>query len=254
MLHGHRIRLGGALLAAALTLSLASLAGAAGTVSLTILNTAYTQDFNTLASSGTSGALPTGWYFLETGTNANLLYTAGTGSSNAGDTYSFGATGNTERALGGVQSGSLVPTFGASFTNNTGSTIGQLAIAYTGEEWRLGTLSRPDQINFEMSTDATSLNTGTWSPVAALNFVTPDQAGVVGAKNGNAAGDRTAISNTIINLAIPNGTTFWIRWTDFNALSADDGLAVDDFSLTPAGQPLSSAQAPTWGKVKRMYR
>jgi len=50
----------------------------------------YTQDFNTLAASGTSGTLPSGWLFAETATNANTTYTAGDGSSNTGDTYSFG--------------------------------------------------------------------------------------------------------------------------------------------------------------------
>jgi hypothetical protein len=39
---------------------------------------------------------------------------------NTGDTYSFGAASNTERAFGGLQSGSLNPTIGAAFTNNTG--------------------------------------------------------------------------------------------------------------------------------------
>jgi hypothetical protein len=34
-------------------------------------------------------------------------------------------------------------------------------------------------------------------------------------------------------LAIANGASFWIRWTDFNANGSDDGLAIDDFSLTP---------------------
>ena len=67
---------------------------AAGTVSLTTLGTAYTQDFNTLASSGTANtAVPTGWDFSESGTNANATYRAGTGSDNTGDTYSFGADG-----------------------------------------------------------------------------------------------------------------------------------------------------------------
>ena len=49
--------------------------------------------------------------------------------------------------------------------------------------------------------------------------------------NGNA--NRTAVSATIAGLAIPAGQTFWIRWNDFNAAGSDDGLAVDDFSLTP---------------------
>lgn len=59
--------------------------------------TAYTQNFDSLANSGTSSALPTGWAFSESGTNANTMYTAGTGSGNAGDTYSFGPSGGTDR-------------------------------------------------------------------------------------------------------------------------------------------------------------
>ncbi|MFN5020282.1 MAG: hypothetical protein ACK5GP_01400, partial [bacterium] len=50
----------------------------------------YAQNFNTLAKAGASSVLPSGWLLLETGTNANANYTAGTGSSNSGDTYSFG--------------------------------------------------------------------------------------------------------------------------------------------------------------------
>lgn len=204
-------------------------------VSLTAAGSAYTQDFNTLASTGTSSTVPAGWAFSEAGTNANGTYTAGTGSSNAGDTYSFGAAGSTERAFGTLQSGALIPTIGACFTNNTGSAITSLAVAYTGEEWRLGTAGRTDQLNFEYSMDASSLTTGTWTGVAALNFTTPDEGGTVGARDGNAAGERTAIRSTITGLGIANETTFWIRWTDFNAAGADDGLAVDDFSLTPNG-------------------
>ena len=65
----------------------------------------YSQDFNSLANSGTSSSVPSGWSFVESGTNANTEYTAGTGSSTTGDTYSFGATGSPERAFGGLQSG-----------------------------------------------------------------------------------------------------------------------------------------------------
>lgn len=69
-----------------------------GTATLTGFGVAYQQDFDTLASSGTSGVEPLGWDVFETGTNANGLYAAGTGSNTAGDTYSFGIGGGTERA------------------------------------------------------------------------------------------------------------------------------------------------------------
>ncbi len=210
-------------------------AGAAGSVSLTTLGSAYVEDFNTLASSGTSSTVPNGWDFAESGTNANALYTAGTGSSNTGDTYSFGASDDTERAFGGLLSGSLNPTIGASFTNNTGSTITQLEISYTGEQWRLGTSGRTDRLDFQYSLDATSLTTGSWANVDNLDFNGPISTGTVGLLDGNSAANRSSISATIPDLNIADGATFWIRWTDFNASGSDDGLAVDDFSLTPNG-------------------
>lgn len=212
-------------------------------VSIPAFEVAVTENFNTLVSSGT-GTLantPTGWGYSEAGTNANGIYTAGTGSSNAGDTYSFGAASIAERALGGLQSGSLNPTIGASFTNNTGGTITSLDIAYTGEQWRLGALARVDRIDFQISTNATSLTTGTWIDVNTLDFTAPTTGPTVGALDGNAAANRAAISSTITSLSISNGATFFLRWTSFDAAGADDGLAVDDFSLTAHGDPGDTA-------------
>jgi hypothetical protein len=209
-----------------------------GQVSITTLGSAYTQDFSSLVSSGTSSTVPGGWAFLETGTNANATYTAGTGSNNTGDTYSLGVAGVNpvgDRALGGLRSANLVPIVGASFTNNTGSTINSLVIAYTGEQWRLGYSGHTDKIMFAYSTDATSLSSGTWTLVTALDFSSPITSGTVGARDGNAAANRLAISSTISGLAIANGATFWIRWTDYDPTGADDVLAVDDFSLTATG-------------------
>jgi uncharacterized protein len=130
--------------------------------------------------------------------------------------------------------------FGAVFTNNTGATINLLDIAFTGELWRLGTASRTDRIAFQYSTNATSLTTGTYLDFSALDFVTPNTS-EPGAKDGNGKGNFTTISATIADLNIANNSNFWIRWTDFNAGGADDGLAIDDFSLTARGA-LASAR------------
>ncbi len=225
-------------------------ARAAGTVSLTALGSAYTQDFNTLASTGTANtAVPTGWEFSESGTNANTTYRAGTGSDTTGDTYSFGAASNTERAFGGLRSGSLVPLIGAQFTNNTGGTITSLAIAYTGEQWRLGqntTGRAADRLDFQLSSNATSITTGTWTDYDSLDFASPVVTGTLGALDGNAAANRTATSFTITGLSIANGASFWIRWADTDLIpGADDGLSVDDFSLTPDGRSTVAEVAPT---------
>src|SRR5690242_4938973 len=113
--------------------------GQSGSGRISLTNGVYAQDFNTLANTGSpSTILPAGWFIQETGSSsaADGKYTVGTGSSNAGDTYSFGATGSTDRALGTVLSGTITPVMGASFENDTGGTITQLSIGYTGEEWR----------------------------------------------------------------------------------------------------------------------
>ncbi len=217
----------------------------AGAVSLTMLGVAYAQNFDTLASTGTSSAVPIGWDLFETGTNANTTYTAGTGSSTTGDTYSFGAAASTERAFGGLQSGSLVPTIGVQFTNSTGSTITGLTISYTGEMWRAGVVNRnaADRLDFQLSTDATSLSTGTWVNHDGLDFGSPNINTTVGLQNGNADNNRTPIAASIGSLNVAAGASFWIRWTDFNIANSDDGLAVDDFALTVTGLVAESAPA-----------
>ncbi len=201
----------------------------------------YSQDFDTLsnvAGSTTNTTLPTGWLLTETGGGArdNEQYAVDTGSSNTGDTFSYGSAGSTERALGSLRSGTLIATYGACFANATGNTLTSFDVTYTGEQWRLGTAARTDRIDFQYSLDATSLTTGTWTDVDTLDFTTPNTA-TVGAKDGNAAANRTAISASISSVVIANGASFCVRWNDSDATSADDGLAIDDFSLTVGGSP-----------------
>jgi len=214
-----------------------------GSVSLTTIGSSVTENLDTLsntAGSTTNTTLPTGWYITEQGGGArdNEQYAVDTGGSNTGDIYSYGAAASTDRALGALRSGTLIPFFGAKFTNNTGVTVTSLDVSYIGEEWRLGTAARTDRIDFQISTNATDLTTGTYTDVDTLDFTTPDTV-TIGAKNGNAAADRTAISATISSLSIPNGASFFIRWTDLDASGADDGLSVDDFSLTPQTGPVT---------------
>jgi hypothetical protein len=203
-----------------------------GQVKLSNIGSAYVQDFNSLASSDTSSLVPSGWTFHESGDKADTTYVAGTGSSNYGNTYSFGLAASTDRALGTLQSATLIPVFGASFQNKTIATIKSLQISYVGEQWRCGATGRQDRLDFQYSTDATSLTDGNWIDVDLLDFASPSTTST-GALNGNDPANRDSISATISGLNIASGATFWIRWSDFNATSSDDGLAVDDFSLTP---------------------
>ncbi len=214
---------------------LASAAGAA--VTFTNAAPSVFQDFNSLANSGTTNTtLPTGWFFSEAGSNANTTYAAGTGSDSAGNTYSFGANLSTDRALGGLRSGNLIPTIGAQLKNDSvapyNKFIGSIRIEYTGEQWRLGATGRFDRLDFQFSTNATSLTSGTWTDLNALDFVAPISTGTTGALNGNSIFNRVAVASTLTGLSIDPGSSVWIRWNDFDAAGSDDGLAVEELTVT----------------------
>jgi len=101
-------------------------AQAAGTVSLTT-GTTYSENFNTLASSGTSSAVPNGWYFSEKG--GDSTYAADAGTATAGNTYSYGTGTSTERAFGELTGTATSTVIGANFTNATGATITTMLVS-----------------------------------------------------------------------------------------------------------------------------
>ncbi|MGH7956070.1 MAG: PEPxxWA-CTERM sorting domain-containing protein [Opitutaceae bacterium] len=208
-------------------------------VTLLQFNTPTVENFDTL-DVATSSTLPAGWELVESGSSANTTYGAGTGSSSTGNTYSFGATGSTERSLGSLRTSGVASTFGTIVTNDTGSTLTDLTIEFTGEQWRLGALGRVDRLDFGYSIDATSIGTGVWLEVDALDFTAPVTGGVTGALDGNAAGNQLLLAYTLSGLNLPSGTSMWLRWVDFDATGSDDGLAIDNFSI-------SAPQATTGG-------
>jgi predicted extracellular nuclease len=234
------LRLPGALAAAALLCLSAFAAPVLAQVSLGAVNTPYGENFDSLASTGTTNTdVPAGWAFSEAGTNANGQYRAVSGTSNTGDTLSLGV--DTDRAFGTLLSGSLTSTIGASFRNDTGVSISTLAIAYTGEQWRQGGTARFDQMDFQYSLDATSLTTGTWTDVNELDFVAPNGGATTGPLDGNAPANRVAIGHSLEGLALADDAVIWIRWNEVNAAGADDALGIDDFSITanPVGGTLT---------------
>jgi len=207
----------------------------------------YTQNFNAMAVSGTSNnssTIPIGFAFSESGTGNNVTYAAGDGSSSTPNTYSFGTGTNTERAFGEV-TGALQSTIGACFVNNTGSAISTFAVGYTGEQWRLGDSAAPiDKLDFQFSTTATSVNSGTYTDVNDLDFSSPNNAAAsVGALNGNSAGNRAVLDPFAVTPTTPiaANATFFIRWVPLNAAGNNDGLAIDDFLLGYFAPPGLSA-------------
>lgn len=220
------------------------------------INPTPSEYFGSLAISGTMNtALPTGWYLHEGSTcGTQDAYAAGTGSGNTGDIYSFGAASSTERALGHLGSGGCdVAYIGAQITNNTTGVLNGFVLGYTCEHWRAQTATGvTDRMAFAYSTNATSLTTGTWTAVPALDCVETNTASNAGALNGNDAANRTAVAASLSGLAIPANGTLWIRWSGDNSAGNDDGIAVDDFEISlPTAVELESftAQANQDGTV-----
>ncbi|MFO0748437.1 MAG: hypothetical protein U1F43_22645 [Myxococcota bacterium] len=213
---------------------------AAGEVPISALESTYTQGFDdgALANTGTNlTTLPAGWAILETGGGGTTSYRAGdgSGSSASGDTYSFGANNSNERALGSICSGTVTQaTYGAGFTNSTGSDVTSVTIAFRGEQWRRGN-SSVDKLQIQYNLGATGLATASgWVTVPELDFPTPSLAGSLTGTNGNDSAFQTNKSQTV-TLAWPKGTTLWVRVVDVDSTGTDDGLAIDDFKLTAHG-------------------
>src|SRR5689334_6019262 len=192
---------------AALLLFLASAPAAHAQYVSLVAGSPALEHFDTLAASGTGSALPAGWHFVEAGTNANGTYAADTGSTAAGNTYSYGASGAGERALGVLRSGSLQPLVGAELGNDSSLIVDHVDVNYAGEQWRLGATGRSDRLDFQYSLDATSINdaAATWVDVDALDFASPNTSAAVGALDGNLAANRIAIAGTIAGLSLAPG-------------------------------------------------
>lgn len=210
-------------------------------------NSAVTQDFSSLGSSGTA-TLPTGFKVgtnWATGSTATTLAygTSGTGSVNGTSSggvinWANGVTASsTDRSLGFLTTGSFTtPTsIVYAFTNNTGSTVTSLALSWNYEKLRSGS----------RAFDWTFFHGSSSSPTTAATS---------GNQSYGADANNTVISNpplstsksvSLTGLSIANGTTYYLRWTytGVGGTSNAQGLAIDDFSITATGA--TAPAAPT---------
>lgn len=207
----------------------------------------YQQNFDGIGVTGTT--YPAGWSAVRlggTGTlNQVLDLSATDGSATSGGIYHVGLANDPDRAFGTIASGSTVPAFGAAFTNGTGAAVTRVNMAFRGEQWKSGSaVDLTEVLAFEYSLDATSLTTGTWTAVTALNVTEVANANVsTAAINGNEAANRAAIAGSITGINWPAGTTMWIRWKDTNDGGTDALLAVDDFAISTGTTALASRNA-----------
>jgi hypothetical protein len=171
----------------------------------------------------------------------NFNYSASDGSSTAGSVYSFGTGTATERALGSIASGTPGTIYyGACFTNNTANAIEAVTIGYIGEQWRLGQATQTaDLLTFQYSLTETTINGTDFDNFSALNFSSPITTGTAGvALNGNLPANRVNFTNAKLEgLNLAPGATLFIRWVDVDTAGSDNGLSIDDFTITAVNSP-----------------
>ena len=246
-----------------------ALAAFAGVASANIVYTGgtYSQNFDSLANTGTpawaNDSTITGWHLYQRTSTADatpvphVTYATGTGSSNTGQFYSFGAAGGTERALGGVASNNAAqfgaPAVGAvagwiavAFVNGGSTTLTDMTISFRGEQWRDGGAAVPAAQNMvlEYGFGATFQSVATWTaPGGTFNWGSPvfvnTSSGA--AVDGNAAGLVANRGGTINSLTWNPGDTLWVRWIEVNDVGNDHGLAIDNVEFTATPTPGTAA-------------
>jgi len=244
-------------LLAALLAGVFSLGTARAAVSVPSVQ-AYSQNFDTLPATGTTAwqndVTLQGWYAAGGNTDITSIaaYNLDAPVSPAGGLYSFGTSaGSNERALGLVGNSSNNPKrFGVVLKNTSGARIKTLTVSYTGEQWYDGnTLTTTERLQFKYK-QAAAISSADFHTTAAssltdypsLDFNSPQNTGV-GAIDGNSAANSRPVSATItLNPDFAPGNEMLLLWEKDNVSGIDDGLAVDNLSVT-AGFATAAPQA-----------
>jgi len=221
---------------------------------------AYTQNFDTLPSTGTPAAWGNnttllGWSAFNGLTTPVAVTTinVGTGSSTTGGLWDYGVAGVNavgERALGGQGSSSFSGYIALNLSNTTGLSLNKLTINFDGEQWRNGGNALAQSMNMQYGFGSTFTGVTTWTAApSTFNWTSP----VVSASgttavvtlDGNATANRVANVGGTLTLASAwtSASNLWIRWIENNDSGNDHGLAIDNFSFSAA---VSSAANLIW--------
>ena len=219
----------------------------------------YSQNFNTLSS--TTSATPTwtdnstisNWYSQRTGNGTTYIVDAGSGT--AGGLYSYGSTSNSDRALGTIGSSNAAAgsfAHGVLLRNTSGTTVTDIKVTYTLEEWRKSGVTAAQDITFYYKTSSsaiTSLNVNSnsgWTQVTGLTLSSPINTTTAASLDGNAIANRVTATNVSLSgLTLANNDYIMLKWEDPDHTGSDHGLAIDDVTLNWTVSPVVTPASPS---------
>ncbi|QYM77803.1 immunoglobulin domain-containing protein [Horticoccus luteus] len=212
--------------------------------------TAYTQNFDTLPSSGTfawvnDSTLP-GWHAVPTTGSLNATGVTNDGSSNLADLTlgSIGTAGNADRALAYHTRLNTAPTYlGLAFTNQSGRVLDSFTLTYTPEQWRENTTGRDMTFTVEYRIGATSTDlnaTSGWTTLSDLAFTSAS----------GSVGKTATLTSGPVAVTVADGATIWFRWKTANSATSsttsNDTIAIDNVSVSMTavadGSPVITTQ------------
>lgn len=229
-----------------------------------------------------------GWYLYhpqwtsgftggEGGFNEHQRLRMGDGRSNTGSFWLYGNGGasDAEKALGIQPSDNLAnpaqSTSSAEFmyiglrlTNNTSATIRRLNLTFVMEQWHDGVANpnEPDSLRVQvLSIPGGIVTPDNWFTLSNQPAIGAAGARIIGTVNtvidGNGDGRRVVSLNTG-NLVWDRNQDLWFRWGMENGIGQDDGLAIDNVSISvvpePSGVVLAGLGIPIAMSMARRLR
>lgn len=213
-------------------------------ISLTALDTAGTENFNSMAATLN---LPPAWKMHAStssptwaGAGSTVTQAANSGGPTSGGTYNWGNTAGTDRAVGAMTSSTFSSPNNllAKVRNNTGGTLTALSINFTVERYRVNTAAASVELYY--STDGSA-----WTLISGGNVTNSDLPTGTSAYD-FAPGLTVSRSDvTQAGLSIANGADFYLRWNINTTGSSSQGIGIDDVSITaitpPSNPPVVTA-------------
>lgn len=240
----------------------ATLFGQFSVVSYPIAGAIYQQDFDQLPLSGSftlNGKGPhaldqaplsmtalKGWQVFQiSGSQPNTNILTGTGSGTGSGIYSYGLSGNNNRALGSLASGTGVYGFGVVLENQTGSPLNKISIQYKITQWRKGGSGNTNTWQFSYQTrQSNSIDTTFLLKKLEANLISIQNSTGSATLNGHLSANQYSINITIKDIIWRPGEKLILRWDDQDESGSDDGMAIDDFNFSATTEII----APVIGK------